>query len=101
MQIERFGIWVNEMDRVPRGYGVAWLSPWSARVFCVRVPFNRIAGWLRARYFTVIRPADDWIMNAIRVAHEKGYQRGLDAGREQGMRQTVSLFRDATLIPRK
>lgn len=91
-----FGVWVREMETIPSGYGVAWYSPWSARAFCVRAPFHRIAGRVRSAYHAYHRwmktPAADWVIEAVRVAGEKGYQRGLDDGRVSGIRTMKAIM---------
>lgn len=98
MTIERFGIWVSELDRVkggfPLGYGAAWASPYSNRVFCMRVPFNRIVGAFRAWFLEWRRPCpDDPIMLARQVGYDEGYQRGKDAGFESGIRMALDIVR--------
>ena len=82
MTVERFGIWVREMETIPRGYGVAWYSPWSCRAFCMRVPLNRLVGGFRAWYLSWRRPCDK---DPVIAAFNEGYYTGLSDGIQQGV----------------
>lgn len=94
MKKERFGVWVREMDVLPKGYGVAWCSPYSSYAFCMRVPFNRIVGAFRAWYLDWRRPVEgDPIMTAFTYGKNLGFKEGHDHGYEIGMRHAVIAFK--------
>ena len=79
------------MEVIPRGYGIAWYSPWSMRAYCMRVPFNRIIGAFRNWWLEIRRPCeDDPVMNVYNYAHSIGYS----AGKEAGMRLVFETLTD-------
>ena len=95
------GIWIQEAELYPRGYGVAWLDPVGYRAYCLPIPFNRVAGCLRAWYLSLKHPSEtDPVLNAfqagVSVADarlralnrdlEEAYRTGFQAGLEMGDR---------------
>lgn len=90
--LEKYGIWVSELETIPEGYGVAWYSIWSMRAFCMRIPFNRILGSFRAFYLEFQRPCeDDPVLLAYRKGSSEGEVRGYRRGYEIGLRLSATL----------
>ena len=80
------GRWVSdcqlaEGEFLPRGYGIAWYLPYSARAYCLPIPLNSIAGAFRAWWLQLRRPcADDPIANAYADGHSIGFSEGSKHG---------------------
>lgn len=92
------GAWKHEGEILPRGYGVAWYSPWTNQAYCLPIPLNRIAGGFRAWWFQLRRPCeDDPVYACARYNYERGYQAGLDRGVERGMRAAKIIFEESAL----
>lgn len=101
MRLERWGVWVAEMDVRPTGYGIAWFDPLSMRAFCVRFPFNRVVSAFRAWYLAWHRPVDDDpILAAFAEGEHRGFLRGERAGYEKGLRHLqILIAEDRRLYP--
>jgi len=71
---------IGECERLPWGWGVAWLRWDAQRAVILPVPVNLLAAWIRAIYFQLNR--------AHAVTHESRIWRaGYDAGLYAGLRQ--------------
>lgn len=93
--LRRYGRWINEMDMLPKGYGVAWFAIYSAQAFCLPVPFNRIVGSFRAWYLDWRRPCeDDPVLLAHQQGRELGWRDGERYGYEKGLRHSAIVAQE-------
>jgi hypothetical protein len=70
---------VREMERLPRGYGVAWRAWDSAAVICAPIGLHLVLGAVRSAYiwFRHVHAPDMAI-----VVFLQGYEKGREHGRE-------------------
>lgn len=84
------GRWVKEMEPMPKGYGIAWLTVNAFRAYCLPVPLNRIAGALHSLWYWLKLPGTS---HPLINAYSKGYADGQRSGREEGYERGLHMAR--------
>lgn len=90
--------WLEEGEKMPRGYAVAWFDLASMHAVCLPVGFHVIAGWLRARYiwFKAYRVTNGF-EDSFKRGYDQGHRAGILMGRDEGRQERI----DAVSAARK
>lgn len=74
---------IGEMERLPRGYAVAWWREDTAQAVCLPVGLHALVSWLRARWLAFVAWRDP---SMIERTYFRGYRSGELLGLEKGRR---------------
>ena len=92
---------INHGDIVPRGYGIAYLTPDFCQQFvCYPFPLNHIIGWLRYFWYKIRHrwptkiELDIRAENARRVGFENGWHAGQKSLRDEWERWVKTQLKE-------
>jgi hypothetical protein len=76
---------VGQMERLPRGYAVAWWKENEMAAICLPIGMHVIASWARAQWLAFIAWRTPSVLerafsNGMRQGMERGYRSGHAAG---------------------
>lgn len=75
---------VGQMERIPNGYGVAWVSEYRMTAICLPLGLHWLASVARAAWhFLRMAHTPSLLDRAV----ENGWKRGFEAGKEAGLWQ--------------
>jgi hypothetical protein len=98
------GLWkpLRECERLPRGYGIAWIDPYAEMAWCLPVPLHLFAGVIRRWWHLMRAKVSPSVLDAaFRSGYRAGRWRNQRWAQEEAERIASNLLRIEADLRRK